>query len=150
VVSSKGVLSTDRRCPLLRLVFGIFLVLHGFVHLLYFGQSRRLFELQPGMVWPDGSWAFSKRLGDETTRLLASISCVLAAIAFVADGAGVFLKQDWWQPLMVGSAAFSVVSYILFWDKKLQRLPDKGGIGVLVNIVMVLALLILDWPSSEF
>jgi hypothetical protein len=29
------------------IIFGVFIVLHGLIHLLYFGQSRRLFELQP-------------------------------------------------------------------------------------------------------
>ena len=49
----------------LRLVAGVFVVLHGLVHLFYFAQSRRLFELRPGLVWPDGSWAFSKLLGEQ-------------------------------------------------------------------------------------
>jgi hypothetical protein len=33
-----------------RIIFGVFIVLHGLVHLLYFGQSARYFELQPEMV----------------------------------------------------------------------------------------------------
>ncbi len=37
---------------MLRFIAGAFIVLHGLVHLLYAGQSRRLFELRPGMVWP--------------------------------------------------------------------------------------------------
>jgi hypothetical protein len=41
------------------LVLGLFLILHGLVHLLYLGQSARLFELRSGMVWPDHSWAFA-------------------------------------------------------------------------------------------
>ena len=40
----------------------LFLFLHGMVHLLYAGHSLRLFELRPGLSWPDSSWAFS-RLG---------------------------------------------------------------------------------------
>lgn len=78
---------------MLRFVFGVFVVLHGLVHLLYIGQSWRLFELQPEMVCPNGSWAFSKLLGDEATRLLASISCVLAAIGFLVGGAGILLRS---------------------------------------------------------
>jgi len=59
---------------MIRILFGVFLVLHGLVHLLYYGQSARHFELQPGMVWPDGSWAFSRLLGDELVRSLAGVS----------------------------------------------------------------------------
>jgi hypothetical protein len=91
---------------MLRLIIGAFIVLHGLLHLLYLGQSGRLYELQPGMVWPQGSWALSKLLGDEATRLLASTSCVLAAISFVAGSIGVFVRQAWWRPVVVGGAAF--------------------------------------------
>jgi len=135
---------------MLRFIIGVFIVLHGLVHLLYFGQSRRLFELQPGMVWPEGSWAFSKLLGDEATRLLASISYVLAAIGSVAGGIGILMRQAWWRPVVVGSAAFSAVIVVLFWDGELQKLADKGGIGLLINIAILVALLILRWPSLGF
>jgi hypothetical protein len=127
---------------MLRFIIGVFIALHGLVHLLYFGQSWRLFELQPGMVWPEGSWAFSKLLGDEATRLLASISCVLAAISFVAGGTGIFVRQAWWRPVVVGSAAFSAVIFILFWDGEMQKLDDKGGIGLLISIALLVAMLI--------
>ena len=66
---------------MIRTLFGIFIVLHGLVHLLYFGQSARYFELQPGMVWPDGSWLFTKLLGEESNRALTSSLLVLAAIS---------------------------------------------------------------------
>jgi hypothetical protein len=91
---------------MLRIIFGVFIVLHGLVHLLYFGQSMRLFELQPGMVWPDGSWVFSKLLGDGGTRLLASVSCVLATVGFAAGGIGILARQAWWRPTVLGRLYF--------------------------------------------
>ena len=135
---------------MLRFVVGAFIVLHGLVHLLYFGQSQRLFELRPGMIWPDGSWAFSRLLGDEATRILASISYALAAIGFVAGGIGILVRQAWWRPVVVGSAAFSAVIIILFWDEELHKLDDKGGIALLINIAILVALLVLRWPSLGF
>ena len=134
----------------MKYVFGLFIVLHGLVFLLYAGQSRRLFELQPGMAWPDGSWAFSKLLGDETTRALASIACASAAIGFVAGGIGIFARQAWWRPVVVGSAAFSAVFIILFWDGEKHKLDDKGGIGLFINIAILVAVLILRWPALGF
>ena len=129
---------------------GVFLVLHGLVHLLYLGQSARLFELQPGLVWPDGSWAFSKLLGYEANRTLASVSCALAAIGFVAGGIGVFATQGWWRSAVVGSAAFSAVILILFWDGQAQMLANKGGIGLLINLAILIALLVVRWPRFGF
>ena len=99
------------------------MILHGLIHVLYFGQSSRFFELKPGMVWPDGAWAFSKIFGNETTRILASIFLVMAAIGFVAGGAGVLLKQAWWRPVAVSAAAFSSAIFMLFWDGGFSRCP---------------------------
>jgi hypothetical protein len=73
---------------MIRILFGAFIVLHGLVHMLYFGQSARYFELQPGMVWPDGSWAFSRFLDNAAVRNLAGILLILAAVGFAAGGAG--------------------------------------------------------------
>ena len=135
---------------MIRIILGVFIVLHGLVYLLYLGQSQRLFELQPGLVWPDGSWAFSRLLGDERTRLLASASCVLAAIGFVAGGAGILAGQAWWRSPVVGSAAVSGFMLILLWDGQMQRLPDKGAFGVLINGAILVAVLVLRWPAFGF
>jgi hypothetical protein len=132
------------------IVVGIFMLLHGLVHMLYFGHSRRFFEIQPGLPWPDGSWAFSKLLGDAATRLLASISCVLAAIGFVVGGAGILAKQAWWHPVVMGSTILSTVIFILFWDGKRQMLDGKGLFAILINIAILVALLILHWPNLGF
>lgn len=99
---------------MLQFIVEVFVLLHGMVHLLYFGQSRRLFELKPGIVWPDGSWEFSKLLGAESTRILASICCVVAAITFIAGGLGLFIGQGWSRPVIIAAAVLSAVSFILF------------------------------------
>lgn len=131
-------------------ILGVFIVLHGLVHLLYFGQSARRFELRPGMVWPDGAWAFSTLLGEKTTRNLASISCVLAASGFVIGGLGILAGQAWWRPAVVGSAVFSSAAFVLLWDGKLQKLDDQGGVGILLNLAILIAVLVLHWPPLGF
>lgn len=135
---------------MISILFGIFFVLHGLVHMLYFGQSNRYFELQPGMVWPDGSWAFSRLLGDATTRNLASVLLVLAAIGFVIGGIGIFVKQAWWRPIIIAVAIFSSAIYVLFWDGGLQHLDNKGGVGILINLAILVAIFIFQWPKFEF
>lgn len=128
---------------MLGILFGIFIVLHGLVHLLYFGQSRRLFALQPGMVWPDGSWAFSGLLGDERTRIVASIALVLAAAGFVAGGIGLIWRQDWWPTVVVGASIFASVLTILLWDGRWHNLDDKGGVGLLINVALLTAVVLI-------
>ncbi len=131
----------------IKIIFGGFLVLHGLVHLLYLGQSARQFELQPGMIWPDGSWAFSKLIGDGDTRTLASIFCILAAAGFVIGGAGIFFGQSWWRIAVIASATFSGILYTLFWNGQLQQLHNQGAIGLLIDGAILVAVLGLQWPQ---
>lgn len=133
----------------MQFIFGVFLVLHGLVHLLYVGQSARRFELKPGMVWPDGSWAFSKLLGDAATRTLASLACVIAAIGFIAGGAGVLFSVTWWRPVIVATAIFSSAAYVIFWDGKLHELPDQGAVAMLINLGILIAVLVFQWPLAS-
>ena len=135
---------------MITILTGIFLILHGLVHMLYFGQSARYLELQPGMIWPDGSWAFSRLLGDTTIRNLASILLVLAAIGFVVGGIGLSAKQAWWRPMIIAVAIFSSAIYVLFWDAGWSHLDNKGGVGILINLAILAALLIFQWPKFEY
>ncbi|MBI5033280.1 MAG: hypothetical protein HZB51_22400 [Chloroflexi bacterium] len=133
----------------MRFILSVFIVLHGLVHLLYFGQSARYFELKPGMVWPDGSWLFSRFLENEAVRNLASISLILASLGLIVGGVGILANQDWWRPIVVGVTAFSSLVYILFWNGKLQNLDGQGMVGILIDIAILLAVLIFRWPATE-
>jgi len=131
----------------LRIVFGLFIVLHGLVHLLYFGQSQRLFELQPGMEWPDGSWAFSAVLGNGTTRMLANILLLAAALGFVIGGIGIIATQAWALPVVAVTAVLSAVTYLLLWNGRFQQLDNNGGVGLLIDLAILALVLLVQWPN---
>ena len=133
----------------MRFIFGVFIVLHSLVLLLYFGQSARYFELKPGMVWPDGSWAFSRLLGNEGARNLASILLILTAIGLIAGGMGILLSQAWWRPVVVGAVTFSFLVYILFWNGRMKNLDEQGMVGLLIDMAILLAVLILRLPPAK-
>ena len=133
----------------MNILLGLTVAVHGLIHLLYAGQSARRFELRPGMAWPDGSWALSGLLGNETIRTVAAAACVLAGIGFLAGGIALFASQAWWRPVVIGSAAFSTLALVLLWDGKLQALADKGFIAVLINLAILVALLV-RWPRLGF
>ena len=132
---------------MLRIVFGLFIVLHGLVHLLYFGQSQRLFELQPGMEWPDGSWAFSAVLGNGTTRMLANILLLAAALGFVIGGIGIIATQAWALPVVAVTAVLSAVTYLLLWNGRFQQLDNNGGVGLLIDLAILALVLLVQWPN---
>jgi hypothetical protein len=127
---------------MLDIFIGLFIVFHGLVHGLYFGQSAKLFELRPGMLWPDGSWAFSKILGDKIVRILACISFILADFGFLVGGVFFITNLTIWQPIVMVSAIFSSMIYLLFWDGKMKKLGDKGGFGILINIAILAGLIV--------
>ncbi len=127
-------------------IFGIFLILHGLVHLIYAGHSLRFFELSPGFLWPDGSWVLSRLTGGDTTRTLAGILLVLAALLLIAGGLGLVLRLDWWRSVAVAAAAFSAVLYVLLWNGSFKALDVQGGVGVLINLAVVVLVRIVKWP----
>ena len=133
-----------------RILFGIFIVLHGLVHLWYVTLSQRLVEFRPEMGWSGESWLFSPLVGDTATRWLATVLYGLATLGFVMGGIGIFAQQAWWRPLVTGSVAFSAIIILLFWDGGLHMLVEKGLIGFLINVALLVALLVFDWPSAGF
>jgi hypothetical protein len=127
------------------LVISIFVVLHGLVHLFYFALSRGLVELPTPIVgWPERSWVFSNLVDASATRSLASVLYVVATIMFVLSGAGILIRANWWTPMLVGAAVFSSALTILFWDGKMQQMPEKGFVGLLINLVLLAGVYLLN------
>lgn len=125
-----------------RFLFGFFIILHGLVHLWYFTLSQRLVEFQPEMGWTGRSWLLSNFLGDSISRSLASVLYVLATIAFMVSGIGIFTIAEWLPPVLAGSAVFSSAIILLFWDGGSQMLVQKGFVGLLINVVILIAMLV--------
>lgn len=124
------------------LIVGGFLILHGFVHLLYFGQSARVFELQPGMTWPVDSWLLSKHFSQRGLRILAAVLCILAGTGFLIGGVGFLFSQAWATITIITAAILSTLLYALFWDGRKKHLDRQGGIGVLINVAILATFLL--------
>lgn len=127
---------------MLTFILSLFFVLHGLVHLLYFGQSRRLFELHPGLTWPGRSWIFSGFPGIKTMRIIACITCILTATGFITGSYAILIDQGWWKPVIIASAALSSLMFILLWDGQKKNLSYKGGIGLLINAVIFITVIL--------
>lgn len=126
-------------------LLGIFLILHGLVHLLYFGLSRKLFDLgQPLAGWPERSWLFARFVDGATTQRVASFFFLISVLIFAIAGFSVLLRAEWWQTGLIVAAVVSSLTIFAFWDGTLQRLPDKGFVGILINVALVAVVLLAD------
>ena len=134
---------------MVKILVGVFILLHGFVHLLYFGHSQKLFELQAGLVWPEDSWVLSSRLSGDKIKLIASTSLLMSAIGFIIAGAGLLLTQPWWRAIIIFAIVLSSFIYLIFWNGKLDQLPDQGLVGILINLLLLIFLFILKWPIIQ-
>lgn len=133
---------------MLRFAIGIFIILHGLVHLWYVTLSQGLVEFQPEMGWAGNSWLLSNLLGDAATRSLASAGYILGAIAFAAAGVGILVNSGWWRPMLLGSAVFSSAVIALLWDGSTQMLVQKGLLGLAINVAILVALLVFVQAQS--
>jgi len=132
---------------MLRTLFGVFIILHGLVHIWPFVLSRGLVEYKPEMGWTGESWLLTGLVGESATRLLASIVYVVAAVMFVSSGIGLFTRAQWWRPIMLASAIFSAAVILTFWDGRAGLLVEKGLVGFLIDLAIVFLLLVLKWPA---
>jgi len=123
-------------------LMGTFIVLHGLVHLWFVVLSQRLIAFEAEMGWSGESWLLSNFMPEPATRMLATVLYTLATLGFVAGGVGLFLQQEWWSPVVIGAALFSAVTIFLFWDGGMQMIVEKGLLGLLINIAILIALLV--------
>ena len=121
-------------------ILGIFIILHGVINGFYFAHSLKAFELSPGMQWPTDSWILSHAFNDKITRLIAGILLLVTLSGFVLGGVGFLFNLGWNRYVIYGSLILSTSVYVLFWDGTRQKLHDQGGLGILINL-MILALL---------
>lgn len=128
-------------------LFGIFVILHGLVHIWYVVLSQNLVEFKPDMGWTGESWLFTNLLGGPITRLAASICYALAAILFVISGIALISQAHWWRSVIITSAVFSAIVILLFWDGNSQLLIQKGILGLLINIGILFLVLVLKLPG---
>ena len=112
------------------------------------GRVADFSSCKPGWSGPMGRGLFPGCLEMQGPELACSI-LVLTTIGFVAAGVGIFARQAWWRPAVVAIAIFSSAIYFLFWDGGWGHLDNKGGICILINLAILVALLIFQWPNIE-
>ncbi|MBN2177553.1 MAG: hypothetical protein JW722_07845 [Demequinaceae bacterium] len=127
----------------MRIAFGIFIIGHAFIHLMFVGQALRWFENRPGSRWPDGAALFPSSIPDGMIRAFAAASIGLTGIAMVVGGVGVILQADWSTRVVIGSAVLVSIAHAAFWNGDWKTSPDQGLYGVIINVAVIVAMLVV-------
>jgi len=104
-----------------------FLALHGLIHLIGFVVPWKIASPE-GFPYRTTILAGRVDLGDAGIRSVG-VLWLLAALAFVLAGAGLWAGQSWWWPLAIGVAIASLVLCVL-------GLPDAWA-GILANLLVL-------------
>jgi hypothetical protein len=131
-----------------RVLIGVFVILHGLVHALYTGQSLRIFELQPGMAWPECSWLLSRFLEPKAIRVIGAIALTATALIYIVGGVGLLFRQSWFKAITLVACVISTLLYLIFWDGASKHLDNQGAFGILINSAIAASLL-LNWPNFD-
>lgn len=126
----------------MNILSGIFLILHGLVHFWYVTMSQGWVELKADMGWTGKSWLLGSLLKPSLLHPTASVLYGLAAIAFVISGILMLINPDSSRIWLWISTILSSLTLIIFWDGNVQYIVQKGLIGLIINVI-VLILLIL-------
>jgi hypothetical protein len=123
----------------MNIILGIFLGLHGLIHLGYVtpapADPKYPFRLNQ-------SWLISRvGLSEQSVRLLGILLSIITVIGFTLSGLaslGILVPQAWWGSLTVLGAAASLLLLVLFWHRWLV-------IGVLIDVALLAGVLFLNW-----
>jgi hypothetical protein len=128
-----------------RIAIGSILVLHGLVHLWYVTLSQGWVQFQADMGWTGKSWLFTTLLASNSTRFVATALYSLATITFLVAGIGLIADQEWSRTWMIVASVISSVVILIFWDGNFNMLVQKGVLGLLINIGILVAILLFKW-----
>ena len=133
---------TRREGSVIRFVFGLFVILHGLVHIWYISLNEAWVEFEPNMGWTGESWVFTRLFGVDATHVLATWLYGLTTAVYIIAGLAVWIGVPWWQQAVFAAAGLSTLVIALFWDGKLKLIVPKGLVGILINAAIVAAVLL--------
>jgi len=132
---------------MLHIILGVFLILHGAVHIWYVAMARGLISADADTIWNGRSWLFTRRLGDQATMALATIVFSAITLVFAVAGIALVAQQERFSTWAITGSILSIAAIIGFWDGKPDHPVEKGLLGITLDVAILAALLYFEWPS---
>ena len=125
------------------IVLALFLIAHSLVGVLMFTGRPQ----QAAPSWPTSkSWLFgSLGMDDDGQRKLAIVLMAFAALLLIGGALGVLgvaAIVGTWTWLVVVGAAISALTLLLYFS------PWWLG-GIAINAVLIVSIMVFDWPTNE-
>lgn len=127
----------------MRLALAIFIVVHAMVHLMYVGHAARWFELKTGMAWPDGARFVPSGMSDQSVRTFAVAAITTTGLAMIVGAVAMMAKAGWGDWVVIGAATLVSIAHALLWSGKWSDFSEHGGIGVVINVAVIAAIVAL-------
>ena len=132
---------------MLYIILGVFLILHGAVHIWYVAMARGLISADADTIWNGRSWLLTRRVGDQTTMTLATIVFSAITLVFAVAGIALVAQQEWFSTWAITGSILSIAAIVCFWDGKPDHPVEKGLLGIILDVAILVALLYFAWPS---
>lgn len=132
---------------MLHWIYTIFVFLHGLVHMVYVAFARGWMTPETGEDWTGKSWLMSGWLDEQGVRNVGTVLIVVVMLLFIITAIGLGLRQGWSLNWLAASAILSSLALIAVWDGQLKALTEKGLIGVLINIALLIGLYVFRYPA---
>lgn len=118
----------------MRWLVGGFFMLHGLGHAMGFGEAWTKLD----MGFADRSWIFGDAMVESGVGRAWGVLWLIALVAWVAVGLGVFSRAEWWEALALSAAVVSLVAIVPWWN----AVPVGARLGALVDVVVIVGLLV--------
>lgn len=129
-------------------IFTIFVLLHGLAHIVYTALALNWIPLAQGQEnWTGSSWLLTSQLGEQGTRGVGALIFGLLAALFVFTTIGLAIRAPWATTLLAISGILSSGILLIFWDGSFRSLSEKGVIGLVINIGLLVLLMVFHFPK---
>lgn len=123
-----------------RLLIGIFIILHGLVHPIMAVVPQPLEDQtddNPARL--GGFWTGSWLLGDgpQVKTAIYALAALTALVLFAA-GIGFVGPQSWANVVWLAGAGLSLMVLVVFWNTYLV-------VGIIIDVLMILAVFTVSW-----
>ncbi len=123
---------------MLLILYALILLVHGLLFVLYGSFAKE---------WWPRSWLLAGRLDPGMLRVLVLTVLSSCAFLFSIAALGLVMGQPWFRDWLTAGGILSTLSMLTFWDGQFNALDEKGLVGILINIALLIAVYVFKYPA---